>query len=66
MKTTSPPPCNQSNPSATRTRQPAGSQTPASLHSASLFNGHQSVLIEHNGVSYRLQATKFGKLILTK
>lgn len=31
-----------------------------------LFNGNKSVAIEHNGAVYRLQATKLGKLILTK
>ena len=34
--------------------------------SDSLFNGHKTVAIEHNGAVYRLQATKLGKLILTK
>ena len=37
-----------------------------SLQSADLLNGQTSVLIEHNGASYRLQTTKLGKLILTK
>lgn len=34
--------------------------------SESLLQGNKSVAIEHNGAVYRLQATKLGKLILTK
>lgn len=37
-----------------------------SLDSRSLLQGHKVVTIAHNGVLYRLQATKLGKLILTK
>jgi len=36
------------------------------LQSQQLLQGHKAVLIEHNGASYRLQATRQGKLILTK
>jgi hemin uptake protein HemP len=36
------------------------------VQSAELFKGQKSVVIEHNGARYRLQATKLGKLILTK
>ena len=36
------------------------------LDSHSLLRGHKAVTIVHNGASYRLQATKLGKLILTK
>ncbi|WP_353236350.1 hemin uptake protein HemP [Diaphorobacter ruginosibacter] len=38
----------------------------ASLDSRNLLQGHKVVTIAHNGVLYRLQATKLGKLILTK
>ncbi|OQW90076.1 MAG: hypothetical protein BWK72_02335 [Rhodoferax ferrireducens] len=31
-----------------------------------VLRGHKSVSIEHEGVIYRLQVTKLGKLILTK
>jgi len=31
-----------------------------------LLQGHKAVTIVHNGALYRLQATKLGKLILTK
>ena len=34
--------------------------------SEALLQGQKSVSIVHNGSTYRLQATKLGKLILTK
>lgn len=37
-----------------------------SLDSDVLLQGQKSVNIVHNGTMYRLQATKLGKLILTK
>ena len=43
---------------------PSGASTP--VQSTDLFKGQKSVVIEHNGTSYRLQTTKLGKLILTK
>lgn len=39
---------------------------PSTLDSLDLLRGQKSVVIQHNGVAYRLQATKLGKLILTK
>ena len=36
------------------------------LPSSALLRGGRSVQIEHNGAVYRLQATRLGKLILTK
>jgi hemin uptake protein HemP len=36
------------------------------LDSERLLQGHGSVAISHRGVIYRLQATRQGKLILTK
>lgn len=53
------------------TRSLAGPQTPQAapartLPSAELLQGSRSVEINHNGAVYRLQATKLGKLILTK
>ena len=36
------------------------------VQSADLLKGQKSVVIQHNGASYRLHATKLGKLILTK
>lgn len=36
------------------------------VDSSTLLRGHKAVAIVHNGAIYRLQATKLGKLILTK
>ena len=38
----------------------------STVQSESLLRGQKSVTIQHNGSVYRLQATKLGKLILTK
>ena len=38
----------------------------AVVESAELLRGQKTVEIKHNGSVYRLQATKLGKLILTK
>lgn len=42
---------------------PAGARI---LPSSALLQGGKAVDIEHNGAVYRLQATRLGKLILTK
>ena len=39
---------------------------PDCLQSDALLQGQCSASIQHNGAIYRLQATKLGKLILTK
>jgi len=36
------------------------------MNSTELLQGRKSVTILHNGMPYRLHATKLGKLILTK
>lgn len=36
------------------------------LNSMEILQGQKSITIQHNGALYRLQATKLGKLILTK
>jgi hemin uptake protein HemP len=41
-------------------------QRPPLLDSETLLQGHKAVEISHKGVLYRLQATRQGKLILTK
>ena len=46
---------------ASRSAHPAGT-----LESSALLQGAKTVSIVHNGAIYRLQATKLGKLILTK
>ena len=38
----------------------------AAVDSSALLQGQKAVAISHNGAVYRLQATKLGKLILTK
>lgn len=45
----------------------ARGQSPVrSLASSELLQGAKTVEISHNGAIYRLQATRLGKLILTK
>ncbi|NMM79103.1 hypothetical protein B2J86_08520 [Acidovorax sp. SRB_14] len=45
----------------------AGMPTPAvTVDSRDLLQGQKTVAIAHNGCIYRLQATRQGKLILTK
>jgi len=39
---------------------------PPLVSSEQLLQGHRAIEISHNGVLYRLQATRLGKLILTK
>ena len=50
---------------AAQPRVPPGPD-PGELDSADLLQGRQTVAIRHNGSIYRLQATRLGKLILTK
>ena len=51
-----------------RGTSPTTASSPAAglVESAELLRGNKTVGILHNGSLYRLQATKFGKLILTK
>lgn len=46
--------------------QHADESRPAPLPSEALLRGQRLVEISHNGEVYRLQATRLGKLILTK
>lgn len=49
--------------------QPMPSQvegTAQAVDSSALLRGQKAVAISHNGAVYRLQATRLGKLILTK
>ena len=41
-------------------------ETPPAFSSSELMQGHRTIAIRHNGITYRLQATRQGKLILTK
>ncbi|WP_198972939.1 hemin uptake protein HemP [Xylophilus sp. ASV27] len=45
---------------------PNSSLEQAAVESAELLRGRKAVEIIHNGSVYRLQATRLGKLILTK
>jgi hemin uptake protein HemP len=51
-------------PAAAPLDNSAGEQSP--VPSAALLRGRKTVAITHNGMLYLLQATKLGKLILTK
>ncbi len=51
---------------ATVSRQRSSHSDAPPLPSESLLRGHKIVEIVHNGSLYKLQATKLGKLILTK
>ncbi|HQD14413.1 MAG TPA: hemin uptake protein HemP [Ottowia sp.] len=55
-------------PSRPRPAAEAGPRdaSPAPLPSEQLLQGRKTIEISHNGTLYRLQATKLGKLILTK
>ena len=52
--------------SATEPAVDAPQNTPNAIHSEALLRGQPSVAIHHQGAVYRLQATRQGKLILTK
>lgn len=53
-------------PLAPRMPEPADEGRPATVSSDDLLRGRRIVEICHNGEVYRLQATRLGKLILTK
>jgi hemin uptake protein HemP len=49
-----------------RDAQAAGMHSTGCVDSKELLRGQKTVEISHNGSTYRLQATRLGKLILTK
>ena len=51
---------------ATMASSTAAASSSPGVDSALLLYGQKAVTIVHNGTPYRLQATKLGKLILTK
>ncbi|MDH4466178.1 MAG: hemin uptake protein HemP [Acidovorax sp.] len=51
---------------AARTHALNPGEPAAAVDSSALLQGQKAVSISHNGSVYRLQATKLGKLILTK
>ncbi len=44
----------------------AAGSSASSVNSTEILRGQKAVEINHNGSTYRLQATRLGKLILTK
>ena len=60
------PPLTQSSPFAAKAEAKISGGTSEQVKSTDLLKGHKAVDIEHNGLLYRLQTTKLGKLILTK
>jgi hemin uptake protein HemP len=64
MMSTSPPDTDPSVERAGTTRMSADNSTV--LESTALLQGQREILIRHMGSVYRLQATRQGKLILTK
>jgi hemin uptake protein HemP len=63
---TQPPANPPSAPPALVQAAPQAGGRPGPLRSADLLGAQQAVEIEHNGLVYRLQSTRAGKLILTK
>ena len=51
---------------AARQVEPQPRRDNLAVDSSALLQGQKAVTILHNGAIYRLQATKLGKLILTK
>ncbi|WP_372827417.1 hemin uptake protein HemP [Polaromonas sp.] len=45
---------------------PRAAESGSVLESTEILRGEKAVEIKHNGLTYRLQATRLGKLILTK
>lgn len=60
------PPRPQASVTAVAAQNAAAPQRPPLVASEELMQGHKAIEISHNGVLYRLQATRLGKLILTK
>ncbi|MFT4240890.1 MAG: hemin uptake protein HemP [Acidovorax sp.] len=54
------------NKPASQTESSHRAETALAVDSSALLQGQKAVAISHNGALYRLQATKLGKLILTK
>lgn len=55
-----------SNAEPTPTPAAAPSQTPSVIEATQIFRGAKEVIIQHQGVRYRLRVTRRGKLILQK
>lgn len=63
-----PPPAaeRQTAPAEMALAQPVVDSTPTVIDSEQVLQGRAAVVIAHRGAYYRLQATRQGKLILTK
>jgi hemin uptake protein HemP len=59
------PPCGAPSPEAAPATQ-TSVVTSGCVNSTEILRGQKAVEISHNGFIYRLQATRLGKLILTK
>ena len=59
-------PCLNAAARVEETDEAARRRAPRAMESTDIFKGEKTVEISHNGVIYRLQATRLGKLILTK
>jgi len=53
-------------PVQTETASGSKGSSAATVNSTEILRGQKAVEINHNGSTYRLQATRLGKLILTK
>ena len=53
-------------PAYTETASGGQDSPAATVSSTEILRGQKAVEINHNGSTYRLQATRLGKLILTK
>jgi hemin uptake protein HemP len=53
-------------PASSRPASPDGAAMALTVESSALLQGQKAVSIHHNGLVYRLHATRLGKLILTK
>ena len=66
-RSTHAPACASGMPVPASDASPAASGNPFPvLDSADILRGQKTIAIHHNGATYRLQATRLGKLILTK
>ena len=60
------PSCSPGEADAAHAAYPKQGDAACPMHSTAILRGQKAVEIIHNGLSYRLQATRLGKLILTK
>jgi hemin uptake protein HemP len=61
-----PPQASQPSPAGETGNSPTDQADPLVLDARSLFHGQREILIEHDGIRYRLRITRRNKLILQK